>query len=70
MIYREQSDKTNTKTWPPTDVSRLVLTRTAKALFSDATNLAYQFLYNHVATAIEVSQGVAMWHGASHGVAN
>ena len=26
-------------------------------LFSDATNLIYQFLYNHVATAVEVSQG-------------
>ena len=33
------------------------LTRTAEALFSDATNLIYQFLYNHVATAVEVSQG-------------
>ena len=33
----------------------LVLTRTAKALFSEATNLQYQFLYNHVrvATAVE-----------------
>ena len=37
-----------------------VLTCTAKALFSDATNnLQYQFLYDHVriATAVEVSRG-------------
>ena len=37
----------------------LVLTRTEKALFSDATNLIYKFQYNHVyvAIAVEVSQG-------------
>ena len=39
---------------------RMCLARFAtwsKALFSDATNLIYYFLYNHVATAINVSQG-------------
>ena len=32
----------------------LILTRTEKTIFSDATNL---FQYNHVATVVEVSQG-------------
>ena len=31
------------ETWPSTKVSQFVLTRAAKGLFSDATNLQYQF---------------------------
>ena len=34
-----------------------VLLHGAKALFSNATNLVYYFLYSHVATAVNVSQG-------------
>ena len=57
MIYREQSNETNTETykiWPSTDVSPVIVIHTEKALFS---NIIYQFLYNHVATAVKVSQG-------------
>ena len=61
MIYREQSDEMNTETWPSSDMSPRFDTdvTTTKALFSDATNLqliSRDKHYNHVATAVEVSQ--------------
>ena len=43
MIYREKSNEINTRTRPSMDVSQ-VLTRTAKVLFCDATDLQYQIL--------------------------
>ena len=38
MIYREQSDETNTKTWPSTDMSHFDMYSKGS---SDATNLIY-----------------------------
>ena len=60
MIYREQSNEINIGTRPSIYV---FLTRAAKVLFRDATDLQYQILLinmiSHVATAVdhEVSQG-------------